>query len=106
MNKPRPVLIMNGVLAGLGVVLGGAALGDYLDLKLVGLLLLIHSGASVTWALITQQSVTPNPLVTAFRPDPDSLASVAGDGSQILTGRPVDVTSIPGPPGGAAGDGV
>jgi hypothetical protein len=93
-NTPRPVLVMNGVLAGLGVILGGAALGEYVDLKLVGLLLLVHSGVSVSWALITQQAVTPNPLVGARleRIDGETVMVAADATREISNGRPVDVT--------------
>jgi hypothetical protein len=116
-GTPRPVLIMNGVLAGLGVILGGAALADYLPVKLVGLLLLIHSGVAVGWALVTQQLVTPNARVAVLsRPvEPTRelvtgpvLELVAGPAlgddktSPLVEGEPVDVTAAGASPYGPA----
>lgn len=96
----RPVLIMNGVLAGLGVILAGAALADYLSVQLVGLLLLIHSGVAVAWGVITQQGVTPNDKVLVELAAPskqDAVRPVAtpalADRSVLNAGDPVDVTA-------------
>ncbi len=89
---PRPVLIMNGVLAGLGVILAGAALTEYLSVKLVGLLLLIHSGVSVGWGIVTQQSVRPEETVAAYRDPAGQLR--AGEASPVPNDSPVDVTAV------------
>jgi hypothetical protein len=94
MNTPRPVLIMNSVMAGLGLILGGAAIANYLDVELVGLLLLIHSGVAVALSTYVQGLVTPNQNVGANLAEIDGVpVMVAGPATKaIADGRPVDVT--------------
>lgn len=106
-GTPRPVLIMNGVLAGVGVILGGSALAHYIGPDLLGLLLLIYSAVMVAWALITQSAVTPNAKIAAlFRPQQEAdggvtqpAAIVAGPYIAARTGlsegEPVDVVGKP-----------
>lgn len=104
-STPRPVLIMNGVLAGLGVVLGGSALGDFLPVTTVGLLMLIYSGVTLAWGVITQGLVTPNANVAALLVRPKKLGGGITSGAKVVAGpaiaertvlnegEPVDVTA-------------
>lgn len=86
-KTPRPVIIMNSVMAFLGVVLGGGALADFLPVKTVGLLLLIYSGVLAGWGLYSSTVVTPNAKVGAVV------------GQSAMTGKPElqagPATSIP-----------
>lgn len=93
MNTPRPVLIMNSVLAGLGVLLGGSALADVLPVTVVGLAALILAAIQVGWSLYVQGQVTPIALVAARRL-PVSGDLVAGPAAPGVTqeGEIVDVT--------------
>ena len=73
----RPVLIMNSVLAGLGVLLGGSALADFLPIKVVGLAALVLAAVQVGWSLYVQGQVVPVPLIAAHK-DPVTGAFIAG----------------------------
>ena len=74
---PRPVLIMNSVLAGVSFVGGGAALADVLPAKWLGLGLLILGGIQIGWSAYVQGQVVPLPLVAAHV-DTGTRALVAG----------------------------
>lgn len=105
-DTPQPVLIMNSVLAGLGVILAGAALLDYLPLKLVGLLVLVHAGVTLGWGTYVKGRVFPNERVAVVALPPREVDGVRlpaalvtgpalGDdkASPLVTGEPVDVTA-------------
>lgn len=77
MNTPRPVLIMNSVLAGLTFIGGGTALADVVPVKVLGIGLLVLGGVQVGWSTYVQGQVTPQKLVAAHL-DPDIGALVAG----------------------------
>jgi hypothetical protein len=77
MATPRPVLIMNSVLAGVSFVGGGAALADVLPAKWLGLGLLLLGGVQIGWSAYVQGQVVPLPLVAAHR-DSDTQALIAG----------------------------
>lgn len=100
MNVPRPVLVMNSVLAGLGVLLGGSALADFLPVKAIGLAALVLAAVQVGWSLYVQGQVVPMPLVAAHK-DAATGALLAGPAAPGVTSRaqgstdigdPVDVT--------------
>ena len=100
MSTPRPVLIMNSVLAALTFIGGGAALADVIPATALGLGLLLLGGIQIGWATYTQQQVVPNQLVAA-RKDSITGALVAGlaapgiqseDPATTSVGDVVDVT--------------
>lgn len=92
-NTPQPVLVMNSVLAGLGILLGGAALLDYVDPKLVGLLILVHAALTFGWGTYVRGRVYPQEKVAAAVERQDGrLVTVAGPAAVVKTGQPVDVT--------------
>lgn len=93
MSTPRPVLIMNSVLAGLGVLLGGSALADFLPVKVVGLLALVLAAVQVGWSLYVQGQVVPLPLVAAHR-DTDTQALIAGPAAPGVDSRAAGTTTI------------
>jgi hypothetical protein len=77
MATPRPVLIMNSVLAGVSFVGGGAALADVIPAKWLGLGLLLLGGVQIGWSAYVQGQVVPLPLVAAHR-DTETQALIAG----------------------------
>jgi hypothetical protein len=76
-NTPRPVLIMNSVLAGAGVLLGGSALSTVVPVQVIGLAALLLAAVQVGWGVYVQGHVVPQELVAARR-DTDTGALVAG----------------------------
>lgn len=77
MKTPRPVLIMNSVLAALTFIGGGTALADVVPVKVLGIGLLVLGGVQVGWSTYVQGRVVPLPLVAAHR-DTGTGALVAG----------------------------
>lgn len=90
-KKPRPVLILMSFLVGVDVILGGAALRDFIDDKVVGLLLLILAGVKVGMGFYLQGQVVPFSDVAAFVPEDDRTALRAGPASPIPDDEPVRV---------------
>lgn len=90
-KKPRPVLILMSTLVGVDVVLGGAALRDFIDDKVVGLLLLILAGVKVGLGFYLQGKVVPFSDVAAFVPDDDRSALRAGPAAPVADDEPVRV---------------
>jgi len=94
MSTPKPVLIMNSVLAGAGVLLGGAGLAEFVDVKWIGLGNLLLAAIALGWAKYTEGQVTPNVAVAVSTPDLDKpLELVSGIAGPVPEGRPVDVTA-------------
>ncbi len=93
MRTPRPVLIMNSVLAGLGVLLGGSALADFIPVKIVGLAALVLAAVQLGWSLYVQGQVVPLPLVAAHR-DPGTRALVAGPAAPGVASRAAGSTNV------------
>ncbi len=93
MATPRPVLIMNSVLAGLGVLLGGSALADVLPHTMVGLAALVLAAVQVGWSLYVQGQVVPLPLVAAHR-DTDTQAIVAGPAAPGVASKAAGSTNV------------
>jgi len=92
-STPRPVLIMNSVLAGLGVLLGGSALADFLPVKVVGLLALVLAAVQVGWSLYVQGQVVPLPLVAAHR-DTDTHTIIAGPAAPGVASTAAGSTNV------------
>lgn len=93
MSTPRPVLIMNSVLAGLTFVSGGAALADVVPAWLLGLVLLVLGGVQIGWSTYVQGQVVPLPLVAAHR-DPGTLALVAGPAAPGVASSAAGSTNV------------
>ena len=93
MSTPRPVLIMNSVLAGLGVLLGGSALADFLPIKIVGLAALVLAAVQVGWSLYVQGQVVPLPLVAAHR-DSETKAIIAGPAAPGVASSALGSTNV------------
>jgi hypothetical protein len=80
-STPRPVLIMNSVLAALTFIGGGAALADVIPAAALGIGLLVLGGIQIGWGTYTQGQVTPYALVAARRlPSGDQVAGPAAPG--------------------------
>lgn len=93
MSTPRPVLIMNSVLAGLTFVGGGAALADVIPAKALGLGLLVLGGIQIGWGTYVQGQVVPLPLVAAHR-DADTQALVAGPAAPGVASTAAGSTNV------------
>lgn len=93
MNTPRPVLIMNSVLAGLTFVTGGAALAEVVPPVVLGLVLLGLGGIQVGWSTYVQGRVVPLPLVAAHK-DTDTGALVAGPAAPGVASRAAGSTNV------------
>ena len=93
MNTPRPVLIMNSVLAGLTFVGGGAALADVIPATALGLGLLALGGIQIGWSTYTQGKVVPMPLVAA-RIDTATGALVAGPAAPGIQSKDPATTNV------------
>lgn len=93
MSTPRPVLIMNSVLAGITFIGGGAALADVIPAKALGLGLLVLGGIQIGWGVYTQGQVVPQPLVAA-RVDADTGALVAGPAAPGVASSLVGSTNV------------
>jgi len=93
MSTPRPVLIMNSVLAGLTFVGGGAALADVIPPVPLGIGLLVLGGVQIGWSTYVQGQVVPLPLVAA-RVDAHTHALVAGPAAPGVASRAAGSTNV------------
>lgn len=93
MNTPRPVLIMNSVLAGVTFIGGGAALADAVPAKVLGLGLLILGGVQIGWSTYVQGRVTPQELIAARR-DTATGAIVAGPAAPGVASSALGSTNV------------
>lgn len=93
MSTPRPVLIMNSVLAGLTFIGGGTALADIIPVKVLGVGLLVLGGVQVAWSTYVQGQVTPQKLVAAHL-DPSTGALVAGPAAPGVASHVVGSTNV------------
>lgn len=84
---------MNSVLAGLGVLLGGSALADFIPVKIVGLAALILAAVQLGWSLYVQGQVVPLPLVAA-RKDADTHALIAGPAAPGVASKAPGSTNV------------
>lgn len=94
-SKTNPVLIMAGIIAGLQVILGGSALADFVDPKIIGLCTLVLAGITVACGIITRGQVTPWVDVVAKATPAGNI--VAGPAANQMTGTEV---TVHGPDGG------
>lgn len=93
-KKPQPVLIVMSILVAADVILGGAAISDYLSSELVGLLLLIVAGIKVGIAFYLRGQVVPVQDVAAFVPDHNRALLVAGPAAPVPNDTEVKVTEV------------
>lgn len=93
MNTPRPVLIMNSVLAALTFIGGGAALADVIPAVPLGIGLLVLGGIQIGWGVYTQGQVAPLPLVAA-RLDTGTGAIVAGPAAPGVASHALGSTNV------------
>lgn len=93
MATPRPVLIMNSVLAGVTFIGGGAALADVIPAKTLGLGLLVLGGVQVGWSMYVQGLVVPL-ASTAAHVDPHSGALVAGPAAPGVASSAAGSTNV------------
>lgn len=89
-SKPNPVLIMAAIIAALQVILGGSALADFIDPKLIGLFNLILAAVTVGYGVVTRGQVTPWVDVAAKATPNGGI--VAGPAANQTTGTPVVIT--------------
>lgn len=92
-NTPRPVLIMNSVLAGVTFIGGGAALADFLPAKWLGLALLVLGGVQIGWSAYVQGQVVPL-ANTAAHVDPHTGALVAGPAAPGVASSAAGSTNV------------
>jgi hypothetical protein len=85
-NKPQPVMIMTGVLAGVGAILGSTTIAGLLPPVVLAWALLVYSGAMVTWGFITKSQVTPNPLVAVREEPPREVEGGITKGRELVAG--------------------
>ncbi len=57
--RPRPVIVMTAVLAGVDVLAAGAALADVIGVTAFGLFVLASKAVNVAWSVYVQSEVTP-----------------------------------------------
>ena len=93
MSTPRPVLIMNSVLAGVTFIGGGAVLADVIPPVPLGVGLLVLGGVQIGWSTYVQGRVTPQELVAARR-DTDTGALVAGLAAPGVASRVAGSTNV------------
>jgi hypothetical protein len=93
MKTPRPVLIMNSVLAGLTFIGGGAALAEVIPATVLGIGLLVLGGIQIGWSTYVQGQVVPLPLVAAHK-DTHTHALVAGPAAPGVASRALGSTNV------------
>ena len=85
MPRSRPIVILQSILAGVTALLGGAALGNFVDVQIVGLANLVV--AAVTVGLGVYLSVSNVPAQTVLATQEYSGGDVvAGPASTVTTG--------------------
>lgn len=58
-RRPRPVRVMNSVLAGVQVLVAGTAFINLMPVEVYGLIALAFAAVQVGWGVYTEQQVTP-----------------------------------------------
>jgi hypothetical protein len=96
-SSSRPVLIMNSVLAGASVLVGGAAFAEVVPRPVVGICALVVASVTVGWGVYTQARVTPWQDVAARTSGVTPGEFIAGPASPVKTGAVVEVTADTGP---------
>jgi hypothetical protein len=80
-SQPKPVVVVFSILAGAQVILGGAALGEVVPAKWIGLAALVVAGVQVGMTFYVQGKVTPYENVAArVTPDGSLIAGPAAPG--------------------------
>lgn len=92
MSTPRPVLIMNSILAGVSFVGGGAVLADVIPPVPLGLGLLVLGGVQIGWSTYVQGQVVPLPLVAAHVDSGGN--TIAGPAAPGVDSHAVDSTNL------------
>ncbi len=83
--RSRPIIILQSVLAGLSALLGGAALADFVDIKVIGLANLFVAAITVGLGVyMSGTNVEGSNVVVAMQ---NPTTPVAGDASAVTTGK-------------------
>lgn len=93
MKTREPLLIWSSTLVTLQVLAGGAALGDVIGLKAMGLFVLAVAALQTGTSFYVRGQVTPSSTVVAAT-TPDGQV-VAGAASDVIDGHPVTVDVQP-----------
>ena len=88
MPRSKPILLTLSVIAGLHVLLGGAALADFVDVKLIGLVALVVAAFEGGLAVYLSGSNISAPQVVATQLQPGAPV-VAGPASAVSTGHTI-----------------
>jgi hypothetical protein len=89
----RPLLLAFSVVAGLDVILGGAALAELVDPKWIGLAVLVKGGIAAGLGVWVRGQVTPWSTVSVQRTEQGLRAGPAAPGL-IEVGDRVNVTPV------------
>jgi len=65
MPRSKPIVILQSVLAGVTALLGGAALADFVDVRVIGLANLVMAAVTVGLGVYLSGSNVPAPTVLA-----------------------------------------
>jgi hypothetical protein len=79
------MIITLAVYTALGVILGGAALSDWIDVRVIGLLTLLLVGTRAGIDFYISATTTPNAQVVATQ-EKAGAPVIAGPQSQVTTG--------------------
>ena len=84
--KSRSIIIVGSIFFALGILLGGTALAEFLDPKLLGLLTLLFVAARGGWDYFVNASanVDANRVAVVMT---DAATPVAGEASPVTTGE-------------------
>lgn len=88
-STSKPLRIAFAVIGAMGIVTGGLGVLDVVDAKIVGVAVLAQAAIAYGLRYYVEDQVTPSNAVEV-RITGDGQR-VAGEGSQIPTGTPVDV---------------
>lgn len=91
--KREPLLLWCSILVTLQILTGGAALGDFIGLRLAGLLILGVAALQGGTQFYIRGQVTPTADVVAQVP-PSGVGVVAGPASIVEDGEPVKVEAL------------
>lgn len=89
-SSSKPLRIAFAVIGGLGIFTGGLGVLEVLDVKVVGVMVLSQAAIAYGLRHYAESQVVPKTAVEV-RITGDGQR-VAGEGSQIPTGTPVDVS--------------
>ena len=98
MPRSKALIITLSVYTGLGVILGGAALAEWIDVRIIGLLTLLVVGSRAGIDFYIANTTTPSAPVVATQ-EKAGAPLIAGPQSYLQTGQTI-------PPALPVGDAV